>query len=392
MNVCLLSDKYPPDPGGLAVSARRLALGLAAAGHAVHVCAPDAALPPGQLTNTVQDGLHLHRLGVHRRRDDTRSDWFERVVSLHRHHRFDLLHGYYLAGAGFVAVYAARYLDLPAVVSARGNDLDRTVFDPGQAGAIVWALAQAGAVTAVSTDLARRARALSGREVRVIPNGVDAGLFAPAARDTALAGRFRAGEVPLVGFVGEARQKKGLGILLPAFGRTVAAGSPAHLLLVGGTRPEAAEMVAVFQARQPQAPVSVIPPVDHDRLPAWYNLLDILVLPSLRDGLPNALLEGMACGRAVIASHTGGIPDVVRHGENGWLVPPGDEAALAAALAELMSRPDERAALGRAARATVTGKFTPAAELAANLALYADLLGPAASGKPPAAAPGPSAR
>ena len=392
MNVCLLSDKYPPDPGGLAVSARRLALGLAAAGHTVHVCTPDPALLPGQPADIVQDGVHLHRLGAHRRSDDTRSDWFERVVSLHRDNRFDLLHGYYLAGAGFVAAYAARYLGLPAVVSARGNDLDRTVFDPGQAGAILWTLANAGAVTAVSTDLARRARALSGREVRVIPNGVDAGLFAPAARETELTARFRAGEAPLVGFVGEARHKKGLGILLPAFGRAVAAGSPAHLLLVGGARPEAAEMVAVFQARQPQVPVSVVPQVAHHRLPAWYNLLDILVLPSLRDGLPNALLEGMACGRAVIASRAGGIPDVVDHGENGWLVPPGDEAALAAALAALLARPDERAALGRAARATVTEKFTPAAELAANLALYADLLGPAASGKPPAAVPGPPAR
>lgn len=392
MNVCLLSDKYPPDPGGLAVSARRLALGLAGAGHTAHVCAPDPALLPGQTAEAILDGVYLHRLGAHRRSDDTRSDWFERVVYLHQTHRFDLLHGYYLAGAGFVAVYAARYLGLPAIVSARGNDLDRTVFDPGQAGPILWALANASVVTAVSTDLARRARALSGREVRVIPNGVDAGLFAPAEKDAALAAQFRAGEAPLVGFVGEARQKKGLGVLLPAFGRAVAGGSPAHLLLVGRARPEAAEMVAVFQARQPGAPVSVVPQVDHHRLPAWYNLLDILVLPSLRDGLPNALLEGMACGRAVIASRAGGIPDVVCHGQNGWLVPPGDEAALAAALAALLARPDERAALGRAARATVTEKFTPAAELAANLALYADLVGPAASGKLPAAVPGPPAR
>jgi glycosyltransferase involved in cell wall biosynthesis len=393
MNICLLSDTYPPDPGGLAISARRLATGLAAAGHTVQVCLIGQELGPGQVRRTVETGVQVHRLGPHRRLDDTRSDWFGVVTSLHREAGFDIVHGYYLVGAGFVATYAGRYLNLPVVVSARGNDLDRTVFDPGPAGPILWTLANASAVTAVSTDLARKARALSGRPVQVIPNGVDTSVFAPGPRDPGLAaGSGLDGEL-LIGFVGEARLKKGLTILLPAFARLAAESKAAlRLVLAGGVRPDAADILAVFQAQQPNLSISVLPYTAHGQLSAVYNLLDVLVLPSLRDGLPNALLEGMACGRAVVAAEVGGIPDVLRHGQNGLLFPPGNVEALAEALATLLPRPEYRAALGRAARQTVRQHFTPERELAANLELYTRLTGSTATGKPPTNAAALSAR
>jgi glycosyltransferase involved in cell wall biosynthesis len=375
MNICLLTDTFPPTPGGLAVSAQRLASGLAASGHTVHVCAPDQALLPGQVTHTVENGIQIHRFGPHRRADDTRSDWFQLVTTLHAQTRFDLLHGYYLVGAGFVTVYAGCYLDRPAIVSARGNDLERTVFDPAQAGSTLWALANATAVTAVSTDLARKARALApGREVVVVPNGVDVSLFAPAPRDDSLAARLGLGDGPLVGFVGEARLKKGLAILLPAFAHAAAEFTPTpRLVLVGGARPEAADMLRVFQAKSPGVPISIIPHTAHADVPGLYNLLDVLALPSLRDGLPNALLEGMACGRAIVASEIGGIPDAAQHGKNSLLVPPGEVDALAEAILTLLRQPEKRIELGQAARETVSRHFTPARELAANLELYARL-------------------
>lgn len=77
----------------------------------------------------------------------------------------------------------------------------------------------------------------------------------------------------------------------------------------------------------------------------------IFLLPSTSEGLPVALLEAMAHGRAVVASRAGGIPEVVTHDEDGVLVPPGDPARLAEAVRALAGDPARRAALGRAARA-----------------------------------------
>lgn len=376
VNICLLPEKYPPDPGGLAVSAQRLARGLAAHGHLVHVCLTSSSLPPKDTTHQPEGKLMVHRLGASRRTDDTLADWFDLVVGLHQKHNFELLHGHYLAQAGYVTVYAGRYLGLPTVVSARGNDLDRTLMNPTRAGGILWALENADGVTAVSQDLARKVLALSGgRAVRVIPNGVNSGLFQPAGRDAGLAEKLGLDRSPVIGFVGEGRLKKGLGVLLPAFAQ-VALHQPVQLLLVGGVRPDDADLVQVFKRKSPRLPVLVTNKVALEELPAYYNLIDVLALPSLRDGMPNALLEGMACGRAVVASAVGGIPDVVDDGENGILVSPGDTDALSTALIDLLGAPEKSQSLGAAARRTAEGHFTPERELEANLALYQQLIGP----------------
>ena len=130
MRIGLLSAKYPPDPGGLAVSVQRLARGLQTADHEVVVSVPDSSLLPGQYQQTLDDEVVVWRFGIHNRADDTYVDWFELVVKLHGERPFTLLHAYYLAGPAQVAVYAARYLGIPSVVSARGNDLERSALDP----------------------------------------------------------------------------------------------------------------------------------------------------------------------------------------------------------------------------------------------------------------------
>ena len=202
---------------------------------------------------------------------------------------------------------------------------------------------------------------------------MDTTRFAPAPRDAALAAAFGLDERPVIGFVGEARAKKGLVPLLLAF-RDLAAAQPAQLLLLGGVRSDDKDNVKVFRKQHPDLTVRVIPYEMEKDMAACYNLLDVLALPSLRDGLPNALLEGMACGCAVVGAIAGGLPDALRDGENGRLVPPGDPAALTAALAALLADPAERARLGAQARATVQQDFTPERELALNLALYQRLL------------------
>jgi glycosyltransferase involved in cell wall biosynthesis len=178
----------------------------------------------------------------------------------------------------------------------------------------------------------------------------------------------------VLGFVGEARVKKGLAVLLHAFAQ-IAPQTGARLLLVGGVREKDRPLLDLFLRQHPDLAVCVVPYQTQSHLPDYYHLLDVAVFPSLRDGLPNALLEAMACGCAAVSASVGGIPDVVTDGLNGWLVPPRQEMALVERLRAALADPAGRERIGAAARQTVLDRFTPERELAANLSLYRRLLG-----------------
>ncbi len=94
-------------------------------------------------------------------------------------------------------------------------------------------------------------------------------------------------------------------------------------------------------------------------MPQVYAALDVVVSSSTKgEGLNGAIREAMACGRAVVATDVGGNRELVRNGENGLLVPPGDAGALARAIVELLCNPERAQELGRAARQTILAGFT----------------------------------
>lgn len=381
MKIALLTEKYTPDIGGLAISAERLAKLLASAGHQVHIFAPTLNLPASETRTRSSNGISVTRFGAHKRVDDTLVDWFEFLVQEHKREAFDILHAYFLTQAGFVATYAGNYLSIPSVISARGNDLERAIFDPSRATHILYALRHANAVTTNANELARKARALvPDLEVTVIPNGIDPEHFKPLTRNNALAESLNLvdkGKVKeisrVIGFAGELREKKGLGTLLIAYAQ-VNKKSPATLLLVGDIRTgEDSQIFEEFKRTNPEARIIVTGFVSPKDLPAYYSLMDIFVHPSWRDGLPNALLEAMACGKAVIGTEVGGIVDAVTDCQNGRLVPAKDTAQLAYVINELLSDNQLGKKLGIAARQTIMNHFTPQAELNGNLSVYRHL-------------------
>jgi glycosyltransferase involved in cell wall biosynthesis len=98
---------------------------------------------------------------------------------------------------------------------------------------------------------------------------------------------------------------------------------------------------------------------------------DIFVLPSFAEGLPVVLMEALAARCAVVATRIAGIPELVRHGETGLLVPPGEAAALAQAVAQLLDDPALRARLAEAGRAAVEAEFDLGREPAKLARLFA---------------------
>ena len=374
MKIALLSEKYTPDIGGLAISTERFARLLSSAGHEVHASAPTLNLPPSEKRTLIHNSVSMTRFGAHKRVDDTLVDWFELVVAeQHKREPFDVLHAYFLTQAGFIATYAGRYLDVPSVVSVRGNDIERAAFDPSKFSHVMYALQNASTVTTNAGELMKKAKAFFDREIILIPNGIDAEHFKPMVRNEELAeaiGVESGKQKAVIGFAGELREKKGLKTLLRAYTQ-ISKKHAANLLIVGEVREgQDKQFVQEYKVSHPDSRIVITGYVSPNDLPAYYSLIDVFVHPSLRDGMPNALLEAMACEKPVIATPVGGILDVIKDCENGMIVPVNDAGALAKKIESLLADEGLRQRLGQAARRTIIEKFKPERELELNLDIY----------------------
>ena len=375
MNIALLTEKYTPDIGGLAISSERFARLMTSAGYKVRVFAPTLSLPPSEKRTLTSSGVNITRFGAHKRVDDTLVDWFELIAGEHNREPFDILHAYFLTQAGFVATYTGKYLNIPSVVSIRGNDIERAPFDPPRFSHTMYALQNASAVTTNASELIKKAKAFIDREIHLIPNGVDVEQFKPIESNNALAetlgitGKTK-DERCVIGFVGELRNKKGLATLLSAYTQANK-DRPITLLIVGEIRQgDDKKLLEEFQLTNPNANIIITGNIPHKDLPAYYSLIDIFVHPSLRDGMPNAILEAMACEKAIIATSVGGIKDILEDKKNGILVNVNNTNMLAQKIIDLLDDPHTRDSLGRNARDTVVHKCAPEKELEENLIIY----------------------
>jgi glycosyltransferase involved in cell wall biosynthesis len=373
----LIAERFSPDIGGVARSAGRIAAAIARLGVSVDVLAWTKTIAPGELVSeqsrqTPASGLvTVHRLGLFGSLDFSLQHSMNVLEWLYEQQRFDAVWGHYLFPAGFMATLFAEMVQIPSTVSVRGNDVDRLMFPPGDFARLLWTLQRSSVRTAVSRDLAKKVDVLLGHdaETLVIGNAVDLETFTPREGDAELRMRLGIGaDEAVLGFCGELRQKKGLPHLLRAL-RTVRTDRPACLLVIGDVRVRERALLSEFSADCPEDAARIIitgqvhEPVDVARHLA---LCDLLLLPSLWDGLPNALLEAQAAGVPVLASDAGGIPEAIEHGQTGFLVPRSQLHRLGEAALEVLNMPvEQRAEVVAAARKSVATKFNDIAEAAA---------------------------
>ncbi len=208
-------------------------------------------------------------------------------------------------------------------------------------------------------DWARTERILKkGQPVEKIYSGIELEKFRPATAAQRLEARNRWGmpeSAFVVGIVSKLWEGKGHATLIEAFSRWSTAAQNSRLVIVG-EGPLRAELEASacrkglgrkirFTGFQPDV-ASIL------------AMFDLAVLPSYFEGMGRVLLEAMAMGIPVIGSDVGGIPDLLRHGREGFLVPPGDPSALASAVRVIIDDPHLAAAMGRAGRKRVSGQFS----------------------------------
>jgi glycosyltransferase involved in cell wall biosynthesis len=183
-------------------------------------------------------------------------------------------------------------------------------------------------------------------------------------------------EAPVLLFVGRFTALKCLSVLIAAYVRACAAFTvPAPLVLLGGFPGEwEGEHPLEIVQRLGAHNVFLAGWYGHDALPDIYAASDVVILPSAREPFGQVLVEGMACGLPAIAVAAGGPSEIVADGQTGWLVPPDNEAALAAALVQAVNDPTERVRRGvRACKAIHTRYSWP--RLGAQLAGVYETLG-----------------
>lgn len=251
--------------------------------------------------------------------------------------KVDVVLGSWAYPDGFAAVIVARLLGVPAVVKLHGSDLNVIAKLPGPRRLTAWALPRAAAVVAVSRALADEAIALGvpRDKVEIVMNGVDQDLFVP--RDRAAARRtLGLPDGPLAVYVGNLKEVKGVLDLAAAWQRVLEQ-VPAATLVIVGDGPLQARVAASLAPFGDRARLLGAKPLAE--IPIAMAASDVLILPSHHEGTPNVVLEALACGRRVVATAVGGVPDVLADPRLGALAPPRDPAAFGAALATALTTP-----------------------------------------------------
>jgi glycosyltransferase involved in cell wall biosynthesis len=362
MRILIATDSYPPDVSGSAVFTQRLARGLAARGHEVHlVCASDT----GETHTVVEDHVWLHRLWslpilIHPRVRFTPPPGVPRAVRrLFDAVRPELLHtqDHFTIGRAAVRVAESRRIPVVATNHFLPDNLMPYVPEPLRPPLtkVLWrdfrrVYAAADLLTAPTPTAAQLTqKQVLGRPVEAVSCGVDVRRFRPRPEQAPLARRaFGLPELPTIGYVGRLDAEKRLDELI----RAVALLGPDHgaQAVLAGTGTMLGRLRHLAETLGVADRVHFLGFVPDRRLVDVYTAADVFCMPGVAELQSIATLEALACGLPVVLADAVALPHLVSPGQNGHLYRPGDVAALARALATVLASDSGRRAMGAASR------------------------------------------
>lgn len=356
MKILFVTASYPPDIGGVGVSAQRIAQGLRTWCERVDVLCFSETLAAGAVESVEDRQVVVHRLGESHRQAESNQLMEASIRALHGAFDYDVVVAFYATDSGMAAVFTACDLGVKSVLCLRGNDLDRGLYSSSDLAPLLWSLQNATQVVGVSREILRKAELLSGRQgFQFIANSVDSELFSPLPTEP----------VPRrLLFTGELRLKKGSSVLFPALSQLQGEWS---LVIAGAIRKRAKLDYKAWKRSDPEAARRItFLPYERDlaKLRRLYNEADLVLNPALWDGMPNSVLEAMACGRPVLTTRVGGMPDFVEDGVTGYLIDVAELGDLAFKIEEILADPG-RQKIGAQARQHILAEHRPQQEIKA---------------------------
>ena len=312
MKIAIIIYLFPPKwLAGTEIATYNLAKQLAKRGHEIHVITShDRGLPNFDKEN----GFYIHRLAWSKIRIIGVIIFWLKIFFTVRKINPDIVHAQDLS-TGIPAYISKIILKMPYIIWGRGSD----VYLPNGFLRITRGvvLRNANAILALTEDMREKMREITTREIFVIPNGIDLEEFKGVLIKP---DEYSTGKTIL--FVGSLYPIKGVEYLLIAM-KKIHEKAPDTRLIIVGDGGEREKLEALTTQMGIQNSVQFVGRVPHKNVLNFMQRADIFVLPSLSEGLPNVIIEAMACGLPIVASRVGGIPDIIKDGVNGYVVDPG---------------------------------------------------------------------
>jgi glycosyltransferase involved in cell wall biosynthesis len=270
---------------------------------------------------------------------------------MYRIFKFDLLFVPWVYPDGVGTSFIAAGLGVPIVIQALGSDINVHAKYPLRKRIIVRALGNVDKVIAVSDALKAKIVSLKVPEEKIISirNGVDRALFRPMDMNTCRNTLSLPSDGRVVLFIGNLVPIKGISYLIEAFATGTFLRQKTRLIILGDgplngyLKRKAADLglndIVMFMGSR-----------SHNEIPLWMNACDIFCLPSLNEGCPNVVLEALACGKPVVATRVGGIPEIIQSSDCGILVRQGNATELTLALEKALSKKWDRDLLQKSAQ------------------------------------------
>jgi glycosyltransferase involved in cell wall biosynthesis len=329
-------------------------------GHRVAVACP----PGGWLTDALEEaGIEAHAVDMRKRGSPAAAP---RLVRLASRRRFDIIHTH-LTRATYHGALASflRRVPMVATVHVYSRDL------------VYRFLARTGRRLIAVSHSVRNALVAAGvpeQAVGVVYNGTDFLEYQPNTGERGVREEFGlVGDCRLIGLVGRVAKEKGHLVALGAARRIAATHRASHFLFIGRMEPHfEAEFTEAVERNGVRGRVTLTG--DRNDVPRLMDAMEMVVLPSAKETFGVVAIEAMARGKPVIATRTGGLEEVIRHGETGLLIDQ-DEAALGEAIDALLSDPERAKRMGEEGRRWVQDHFSHNAMVDDIEAIYMCALG-----------------
>jgi glycosyltransferase involved in cell wall biosynthesis len=352
LSVCMVISSFHPIIGGAERQAQLLAVQLMRRGVKVSIL---TRRYPGLASRETVTGIPVYRIPVVGRGHGlVSSAAFVAgvIIWLVRHrHEYDIVHAHQALSPAIAAALAKLWTGKPVVVKVACSGpygdvavIQRRPLLPVR----LRLLGHVDRFLALSEESVQELASVGlERQTVLVCNGVDTRRFAPQPH--------REKEASAI-FVGRLTSQKGVDVLFRAWRRALRESAKPLPLLVVGDGPERESLESLAEELGLEEHIRFAGSVEE--IERYYHLAQLFILPSRSEGLPNALLEAMACGLPAIATCVGGIPDVVVDGETGLLVPPDDEDALADAIERLLHDLSLRRRMAEAARRRIEAHYS----------------------------------